>query len=153
MAAMFSRSNATSPIPSLNQDIEPGQIPLGVSHFVAKHKYSAEQLLDFILEARNQAKTGASPTKIASNYCFLDAEATPRFTTDIIAEWVVLPASSIRTWIESSARADITVRRGRLSANPSHSPVIPSQGSDLRGTGTPRSGRSSRRRFYLLFAR
>ncbi len=77
MAAMFSRSNAISPIPSLNQDIEPGQIPLIVSHFVANHEYSAEQLLDFTLEARNQAKTGASPTKIA-NYRFLDAEAISR---------------------------------------------------------------------------
>ena len=142
MAAMFSRSNATSPIPSLNRDIEPGQIPLGVSHFVANQEYSAQQLLDFILEARNQAKTGASPTKIAFNYRFLDAEDAPRFPADIIAEWVDLPASSIPTWIESSARADITVRRGRLSANPSHSPVRSSPGSDLRGTGTPRSGRS-----------
>ena len=142
MAAMFSRSNATSPIPSLNQDIEPGKLPLSISHFVANQEYSAEQLLEFILEARNQARTGASPTKIVSNYRFLDAEAAPRFTADIIAEWVALPASSIPTWIESSARADITVRRGRLSANPSHSPVIPSSGPDLRGTGTPRSGRS-----------
>jgi hypothetical protein len=134
---MFSRSNATSPIPSLNLYKEPGQLPLSISHFVANQEYSAEQLLEFILEARNQAKTGAFHTKINSDYHFLDAEAAPRFTADIIAEWVALPASSIPTWIESSARADITVRRGRLLANPSHSPVIPSPGSDLRGTGTP----------------
>ncbi len=142
MTEMFSRSNATSPIPSLNQDIEPGQIPPGVSHFVANKEYSAQRLLEFILEARNQAKTGAFPTKIVSNYRFLDAGAAPRLTADIVAEWVALPASAIPTWIKSSARADITVRRGRLSANQSHSSVIPSPGSDLRGTGTPRSGSS-----------
>ncbi len=129
MAAIFSRSNATSPIPSLNQDIEPGKIPLGVSHFVANHEYSAQQRLDFIIEARNQAKTGASPTKIAVKYCFLDAEDAPRFLVDIIAEWVDLPASSIPTWIELSARAYITVRH--VSANPSRSTVIPSPGSEL----------------------
>jgi hypothetical protein len=85
MAAMFSRSNATSPIPSLNQNIEPGQIPVGVSHFVANHEYLVQQLLDFILEARNQAKTCASPTKITVNHRFLDAEDAPGFPTDIIA--------------------------------------------------------------------
>ena len=85
---MFSRSNATSPIPSLTQDRARGQITLDGSHFVANHEYLAQQLLDFILEARNQAKTGASPTKIALNYRFLDAEAEPRFPADIIAEWV-----------------------------------------------------------------
>ena len=126
MAAMFSRSNATSPIPSLTQDRAPGQITLDGSHFVANHEYSAQQLLDFILEARTQAKTGASPTKIALNYRFRDEEAEPRFPAAIIAKWVDLPASSIPTWIESSARANITVRR-----------------SDRQGTGTPRSGHSS----------
>ncbi len=93
MATMFSRSNANSPIPSLNQHIEPGQIPLGVSQFIANHEYSAEQLLVFIRKSRNQAKTGAYPTKIAVNYRFVEAE------DDIVSEWVDLPASSIPTWI------------------------------------------------------
>jgi hypothetical protein len=67
-------------------------------------------VLDFIIEAQNQSKPGACPTKIAVNYRFLDAEDAQRFPADIIAEWVDLPALSISTWIELSARSDITVR-------------------------------------------
>jgi hypothetical protein len=71
MAAMFSRSNGTLPFPSLNQDIEPGQIPLGVSHSVAIHEYSAQQLLDFLLEARNQEKPVLPQPRNTSIIAFL----------------------------------------------------------------------------------
>ncbi len=121
MAAMFSRSNAISPIPSLNQDTVPGHIPLGVSRFVANHEYSALQLLDFILEAQNQAKPGAFPTKGAFNYRFLDAEAAPRFPADIIAEWVVYrpalsPLGSNHPHTRTSRSAAIDCRQ--LQATP-----------------------------------
>jgi len=113
MAATFTRSNASSPTPQGH--ITSAQVPMQ-SLALEYQGYSKTQLLDFIKEARHQAKNGASPNKIAMNHKFLDDESNPRFSTSAIAEWIAIPANGIERWLDSTTLAQVTLRPNFFAA-------------------------------------